>query len=96
MSCAFRLIVLANLFFWKQVLHEEQDAHVSMVRSLGEQVCYSLVSFLHKVVDYDKYGLPTIKVVHVWQSLVKNYSWISTKQLLVFAVTVHYLAGRWF
>jgi len=31
--------------FWKQVLHEEQEAHVSMVRSLGEQVCYSLACF---------------------------------------------------
>ena len=63
----------------KQILHEEQDAHVSMVRSLGEQVCYSLVCFMHQVVYNQKHGLSAVKVAHVWQPLVKNYLWISTK-----------------
>jgi len=70
--------------------------NVSMVRSLGEQVCYSLVCFMHQVVYNQKHGLSAVKVAYVWQPLMKNYLWISTKQLLVFTVTVYYLAGRWF
>jgi len=71
-------------------LHEEHDAHVSMVRSLGEQVCYNFVCFVYQVV----YNLSTIEVAHVRQSFTKVDLWILAKQLLVFAVTVNY-RGWW-
>ena len=62
------------------------------MRTFGKQVYYSLVRFLHEVVNNQKSRLAAIKVVQVRQSLVKDDSRIIAKQLLVLSITVDYLA----
>jgi len=91
-----RLIVLANLFFGNRFCTRNRRLTFLWCDPLVNRFAIVSLVFLHKVVYYEKYGFSTVKVLHVRQPLVKNYSWISTKQLLVFAVTVHYLAGTWF
>jgi len=81
--------------FQKQILRQIHDAHDSVMRTLGKQICHSLVRYLHQVVDNQQSRLSTVKVVQVCNSLMKEDSTIIEKQLLVLSVTVDYLARRW-
>ena len=65
------------------------------MQTFGKQVCYSLVCFLHEVVNNQKSRLAAIEVVHVRQPMIKDDSRITAKQLLVLSITVDYLARWW-
>jgi len=77
-----------KLVLRKQVLGEEDDADVSVVRSLREHVVDRLVGLLHEIVDNQQRRFFAVKVSNVWKSLAKLYSRKLTKQFLIFSVTV--------
>jgi len=82
-----------KLVFRKQVLGGEDDADVSVVRSLREHVGDRLIGLLHEIVDNQQRWFSAVKVSNVRMSLAKLYSRILTKQFLVFSVTVDDLCG---
>jgi len=82
-----------KLVFRKQVLGEEDDADVSVVRSLREHVNDRLIGLLHEIVDNQQRQFSAVKVSNVRKSLAKLYSRILTKQFLIFSVTVDDLCG---
>jgi len=83
-----------KLVFRKQVLGEEDDADVSVVRSLRGHVGDRLIGLLHEIVDNQQRRFSAVKVYNVRKSLAKLYSRILTKQFLVFSVTVDLCGWR--
>jgi len=78
-----------ELVLGKQVLCEENDTDVAMMRAFCEQVGNSVVRFLHEIVDDQHSGLSAVEVVDVWQTVVECHSRILTEQFLEFAVAVN-------
>ena len=75
--------------FGKQILCEENDADVAMMRAFCEQIGNALVRFLHEIVDDHQSRLSTIKVVIVWQTSVECHSRILMEQFLEFSIAVN-------
>jgi hypothetical protein len=67
----------------EQVLNDEHDDQVPVVRILGEQIGHSLVHVVHLVV-YDDQG---IQGVEIWQSLDEFDSIYGSVQRLINVVT---------
>ena len=82
-----------KLVFREKVLGEEDDADVSVVRSLREHVGDRLVGLLHEIVDNQQRRFSAVKVSNVRKTLAKLYSRILAKQFLIFSVTVDDLCG---
>ena len=78
-----------KLVLGEHVLCEQHYAHVPMMRSFREKICYGLIRFVHEVVDHQQQRLVAVKV---GKSLMKEDSRIHAKQLLIFPVTVNYLS----
>jgi len=78
-----------KLVFRKQVLGEEDDADVSVVRTFRKHVGDRLVGLLHEIVDNHRRRFSTVKVFNVRKTLVKFCVGILVKELLVFSVEVN-------
>ena len=78
-----------KLVFRKQVLGEEDDADVSVVRTFRKHFGDRLVGLLHEIVDNYQRRLFTVKVLDIRKTLVKFCVGILVKELLVFSVKVN-------
>jgi len=76
------------LILVKKILHKKCHADVAVMRSFGKKVGNGVICFVHQIVHDEQHGLAAIEVVRVRQSLMKRYSRILAKQLLIFAVAV--------
>ena len=60
-----------KLVFWKQVLGEEDDAGVSVVRTFRKHVGDRVGGLLHEIVDNHQRRFSTVKVFNVRKTLMK-------------------------
>ena len=71
------------LIYVEQVLKDEHDAQVPVVRILGEQIGHSLVHVVHLVVYDDQVFLCGIHGLEIWQSLDEfDYIYGSAQRLI--------------
>jgi hypothetical protein len=75
------------LIYVEQVLNDEHDAQVPVVRILGEQIGHSLVHVVHLVVYDDQVFFCGIQGVEIWQSLDEFDSIYGSVQRLINVVT---------
>jgi hypothetical protein len=75
------------LIYVEQVLKDEHDAQVPVVRILGEQIGHSLVHVVHLVVYDDQVFFCGIQGVEIWQSLDEFDSIYGSVQRLINVVT---------
>jgi len=80
--------------FVKQILNQQYDADVVMVRAFLEKVCHSFVQLVHQMVDYQKLGSASVEILYVRQSPAKDDVGVSNKRALIFSVTIRYLVWR--
>jgi hypothetical protein len=71
----------------EQVLKDEHDAQVPVVRILGEQIGHSLVHVVHLVVYDNQMFFCGIQGVEIWQSLDEFDSIYGSVQRLINVVT---------
>jgi len=82
-----------KLVFRKQVLGEEDDADVSVMRTFRKHVGDRLVGLLHEILDNHQRRFFTVKVLDIRKTLVKFRVGILVEELLVFSVEVNSLCG---
>ena len=83
-----------ELVLRKKILCEKHDAEDSVVRTFGKEIGHRLVRLIHEVDDYEKDRFAAIELVYAQKTATKLDERISTEQLLVLSVTVHYLARK--
>jgi hypothetical protein len=78
----------------EQFLRDKHHRHVSVMRHIGKQVAYVLISFVHQVVYDQQHPLSPVELIYDGQPLLEFDRWIFRKHGLEFSVTVNDLFGR--